>query len=298
MELTPDNKTRFDEILKRYPVKRSALLPTLRLTQEQEGWLSREAIEHVAALLDLTPAQVHDTASFYTMFRLEPAGATTIEVCTTLSCALGGAEELLHHTCRKLGIEPGGTSADGKFTVREVECLAACGGAPAVQVNGEWLEHASSGDIDRILAGETVRRSFEWPRSPGEHVLFQNVWKPSSTSIEVYKESGGYAKLGDWLKTTPEDIIVILISRMREYRARIDRERAEEAEECPRCAMVARLPKAIADGIQMAYRNSAMDERARILAAVKALNSIHGEVWGAPWVSRAAVIAAIEGETT
>jgi NADH:ubiquinone oxidoreductase subunit E len=74
MELTPDNKARFEEILKRYPVKRSALLPTLHLTQEQEGWLSREAIEHVAALLDLTPAQVHDTASFYTMFRLKPAG--------------------------------------------------------------------------------------------------------------------------------------------------------------------------------------------------------------------------------
>ena len=107
MQLTPGNKARFDEILKRYPVKRSALLPALHLVQEQEGWISREAIEHVAGLLDLTPAQVHDTASFYTMFRLKPEGKTLIEVCTTLSCALGGAEELLEHTCRKLGIEPG-----------------------------------------------------------------------------------------------------------------------------------------------------------------------------------------------
>src|SRR5512134_551032 len=181
MELTPDNKARFDEILRRYPVKRSALLPTLRLAQEQEGWLSREAIEHVAALLDLTPAQVHDTASFYTMFRLQPEGKTLIEICTTLSCALGGAEQLLEHTCRRLGVKPGGTSADGRFTVKSVECLAACGGAPAVQVNGEWLEHATAGDIDRVLAGETLGRSFAWPKGPGEHVLFQNVWKPDST---------------------------------------------------------------------------------------------------------------------
>jgi NADH-quinone oxidoreductase subunit F len=207
MELAPDNLKAFEEIVARYPVKRSALLPTLRLVQEQEGWISGEAIEYVAKLLDLSPAQVQDTASFYTMFRLEPKGETIIEVCTTLSCALGGAEKLLGHTCKKLGIEPGGTTADGKFTVKVAECLAACGGAPAVQVNGEWLEHATEADLDRVLAGETVRRSFEWPKSPGEHILFQNVWKENSTSIGVYKASGGYAKLGEWLKMDPEAIV-------------------------------------------------------------------------------------------
>jgi NADH-quinone oxidoreductase subunit F len=207
MRLTPENAARFGEILARYPVKRSALLPTLHLVQEQEGWISREAIEHVASLLELTPAQVHDAASFYTMFRLRPEGKTLIEICTTLSCALSGAEELLEHTCRRLGVKPGGTSADGKFTVKGVECLAACGGAPAVQVNGEWLEHASPGDIDRVLAGETVRRSFEWPKSPGEHILFQNVWKEGSTSIAVYEASGGYARLGEWLRRPPEEIV-------------------------------------------------------------------------------------------
>jgi NADH-quinone oxidoreductase subunit F len=207
MELSPDNLKVFDEILARYPVKRSALLPTLRLVQEQEGWISREAMEYIAQLLDLSPAQVHDTASFYTMFRLAPKGETIIEVCTTLSCALGGAEELLGHTCRRLGIGPGETTADGKFTVKEAECLAACGGAPAVQVNGEWLEHATAADLDRVLAGETVHRSFEWPRSPGEHILFQNVWKENSTSIDVYKASGGYARLEEWLKMEPESIV-------------------------------------------------------------------------------------------
>ncbi|MCG6925127.1 MAG: NADH-quinone oxidoreductase subunit NuoF [Acidobacteria bacterium] len=207
MELTPDNRKTFEEIVARYPVKRSALLPTLRLVQEQEGWLSREAIQHIAKLLDLTPAQVHDTASFYTMFRLQPKGKTVIEVCTTLSCALGGAEELLHYACNKLGIEPGDTTADGRFTVKEAECLAGCGGAPAVQVNGEWLEHATEADIDKVLAGETVRRSFEWPRSPGEHILFQNVWKENSTSMDVYRSSGGYGKLGQWLGMEPEAIV-------------------------------------------------------------------------------------------
>ncbi|MEE8218494.1 MAG: NAD(P)H-dependent oxidoreductase subunit E, partial [Vicinamibacteria bacterium] len=162
MELTPDNLKTFKEVVTRYPVKRSALLPALRLVQEQEGWIGREAMEYIATLLDLSPAQVKDTASFYTMFHLEPKGQTLIEVCTTLSCALGGSEELLGDTCGKLRIEPGGTTADGKFTVKEVECLAACGGAPAVQVNGEWLEHATKADIDRVLAGETVRRTFDW----------------------------------------------------------------------------------------------------------------------------------------
>ncbi len=207
MKLTPQNQARFEEILARYPVKRSALLPTLHLVQEQEGWISREAIDLVAGLLGLSAAQVHDTASFYTMFRLKPEGKTLIEVCTTLSCALGGAEELLGYACHKLGVKPGGTTADGKFTVKGVECLAACGGAPAVQVNGAWLEHATPSDVDKVIAGEPVARSFDWPKSPGEHILFSNVWKENSTSIAVYEAGGGYSKLGEWLRREPEAII-------------------------------------------------------------------------------------------
>jgi NADH-quinone oxidoreductase subunit F len=207
MQLTPQNKARFDEIVARYPVKRSALLPALHLVQEQEGWLSREALVYVGGLLGLSPAQVHDTASFYTMFRLKPEGKTLIEVCTTLSCALGGAEELVEHACRRLGVKPGETTPDGKFTVKGVECLAACGGAPAVQVNGEWLEHATSADVDRVIAGESVARSFAWPKSPGEHILLSNVWKEGSTTLAVYEAGGGYAKLGEWLKREPEAIV-------------------------------------------------------------------------------------------
>ena len=207
MEFTPENKRAFDQIVARYPVKRSALLPALHLAQEQLGCLSREALEYVARLLELTPAQVHDAASYYAMFRFQPEGKTLIEVCTTLSCSLGGAEELLQSTRHKLGIREGGTSADGRFTVKRVECLAACGGAPAVQVNGEWLEHATAADIDRVLQGETVRRRFAWPKSPGEHILLQNVWKESSTALETYKAGGGYRNLKKCLQTPPDEIV-------------------------------------------------------------------------------------------
>jgi NADH-quinone oxidoreductase subunit F len=207
MQLTPENEARLDEILKCYAVKRSALLPALRLVERQQGWIDREAIEYLAGRLALTAAQVHDTASFYSMVRLQPEGKRLIEICTTLSCALGGGEELLEHTCKRLGVPPGGTSADGEFTVRGVECLAACGGAPAVQVDGAWLEHATAADIDRVIAGETVRRSFEWPKSPGDPILLQNVWKEGSTSLAVYRQGGGYSRLGEWLRRPPETIV-------------------------------------------------------------------------------------------
>jgi len=207
MEFTPENKRKFDELLTRYPVKRSALMPTLALAQEQEGWLHGEAMEYVASLLGLSPAQVHDTASYYTMFAFEPQGKTLIEMCTTLSCTLNGAEGLLQSTCQKLGIEPGQTTGDGKFTVKRVECLAACGGAPAVQINGEWLEHATEADLGRVLAGETVRRKFAWPKSPGEHIILKNVWKENSAALETYKAAGGYANLKKSLEMAPDAIV-------------------------------------------------------------------------------------------
>jgi NADH-quinone oxidoreductase subunit F len=210
MELTPANKAAFDKLVARYPVKRSALIPALHLVQAQEGYLHRDALELVAKLLDLSVAQVHDTASFYTMFRFKPEGKTLIEVCVTLSCALGGSEELIDSTCKKLGIGRSETTADGKFTVKPVECLAACGGAPAVQINGEWLEHATEADIDKVLAGEAPKRPFAWPKSPGETILFKNVWKDDSRSIKTYEASGGYKNLKKYLSMSPDEIIDIV----------------------------------------------------------------------------------------
>ncbi len=210
MQFTPENKARFDAIVARYPVKRSALLPALHLMQRQEGWLSRPALEYVAGLLGLSPAQVHDAASYYSMFRFKPFGRTHVEICTNLSCALAGADALLAATCRKLDVREGEVSADGRFTVTRVECLAACGAGPTAQINGEWLEHCTDADVDRLLAGEDVRRSFDWPRSPGETFLLQNVWKPDSTALATYRAAGGYANLKRHLETAPDDIIETL----------------------------------------------------------------------------------------
>ena len=105
MQLDPERKKRFDDVVRRYPVKRSVILPLLHLLQDQEGWLSTEALEYAASLLELTPAQVHDAATYYTMFRFKPEGKHQLEFCTNLSCALYGADELVAEACRRLGVE-------------------------------------------------------------------------------------------------------------------------------------------------------------------------------------------------
>jgi NADH-quinone oxidoreductase subunit F len=207
MEFTPENKRKFEECLARYPVQRSALLPTLHLIQDQEGYLSSEGIQYAAALLDLTPAQVHDTATYYTMYRLRPEGRHRLEVCTNLSCALAGADDLIAAACRKLGVSEGGTSADGQWTVQRMECLAACGGATAVQVDGEWVEGTRLEDLDAILSGKIKYRPFEWPASSGQPILLRNVAKPDSASLETYRAGGGYANLQKHLSLSPDEII-------------------------------------------------------------------------------------------
>src|SRR3954471_368271 len=195
MEFTPERKKKFDEIYARYPVKRSALIPALHLAQEQVGYLSDEAMAYIGSLLQLTTAQVHDTASFYTMFRFAPEGQTQLEFCTNLSCALAGADELVKQTCQKLGIQEGGTSADGKFTVKRAECLAACGGAPAVQVNGHWVENVVEGDVDRLLSGDLSYRPFPWPKSEGEMILLKRAFGDKPATIDEYRKDGGYKRL-------------------------------------------------------------------------------------------------------
>ena len=210
VEFTPENRARFEALLPRYPVKRSALLPALHLLQEQEGYVSREGIEYVASLFGLSAAQVEDTASYYTMYRFAPQGRHHLEVCTNLSCALAGADDIVASACRRLGVSEGETSKDGEWTVHRVECLAACGGAVAVQVDGRWVENVREADLDRILSGELTHRPFEWPKGPGESLLFANVWKQDSASLDTYRAGGGYANLEKYLSMVPEDIVEIV----------------------------------------------------------------------------------------
>jgi NADH-quinone oxidoreductase E subunit len=131
---------------------RSRLLAALYIAQEQNGWLKPEAIQRVAKRLELSEGEVKSTASFYTMFRLEPRGRYHIQVCEGLSCYLvDGAETIIEHVARKLKIRPGGTTSDGRFSLEIVQCLAACDLAPVLKVNDELYGHMTVGTIDALL---------------------------------------------------------------------------------------------------------------------------------------------------
>ncbi|MFA5041740.1 MAG: NADH-quinone oxidoreductase subunit NuoE, partial [Bdellovibrionales bacterium] len=151
---TPDNLERADAIVAKYPAGRqaSAVIPLLDLAQRQNGnWLSQEAMEAVAKKLDMPPARVYEVATFYTMFNLKPVGENHVQVCTTLSCALRGSAEIVHACKKKLGIEMGATTEDGKFTLTEVECLGACVNAPVVQINDDFYEDLTPESMEKIL---------------------------------------------------------------------------------------------------------------------------------------------------
>ena len=150
-------------VVARYPEGRqaSAVIPLLDLAQRQNGgWLSPAAIEFVANYLEMAPIRVYEVASFYTMFNLEPVGTYLVQVCRTTPCWLRGAAELTDHCRSKLGVELGGTSADGTYTLVEVECLGACANAPMVQINDDYYEDLTPDRLSEILdllkAGQEV----------------------------------------------------------------------------------------------------------------------------------------------
>ncbi|HVE94276.1 MAG TPA: NAD(P)H-dependent oxidoreductase subunit E [Acidimicrobiales bacterium] len=149
--LTPENLVTAQAIIARYPRPRSALIPLCHLAQEQDGYLTEEAMAHIAELLDTTPAEVYGTASFYEMFKLHRVGKYLIGVCTNISCMLNGAYELVEHAERKLGVKLGGTTPDGLITLEEMECLAACTLAPCLQVNYRYEGNVSTADFDALV---------------------------------------------------------------------------------------------------------------------------------------------------
>lgn len=153
------------EIIKRYPEGRekSALLPLLHLAQNEWNWLSVPAMDYVASLLNIQPIEVYEVATFYTMFQLEPVGKYVLEVCRTGPCCLRGAEQTLEYIENKLGIKINETTPDGRFTIRTVECLAACGGAPVLQVRlkteggiHKYYENLTPDKIDELVDREWV----------------------------------------------------------------------------------------------------------------------------------------------
>lgn len=146
----------YDEMKKlepRYPNKVALLLPALHAAQDETGWLPPEVLEEIGAYIGIHPAQVREVASFYTMYNLKPVGKYHLKICTNVACALRGAEDLVAHCERKFHIEVGETTKDRKFTLHEEECLGACGTAPAMMLNNDYLENLDIPKLDKALEG-------------------------------------------------------------------------------------------------------------------------------------------------
>lgn len=144
-------KAEVEQALGRYPNKRSAVLPVLWIAQRHWGWVSPGALQLVAGTVGIPEPEVFGIATFYTMFNLKPVGRHHLQMCMTLSCSLMGADRLFRHLERKLGVGHAETTPDGRFTLRRVECLAACGGAPCLQANFDYYENLDEAKVDALL---------------------------------------------------------------------------------------------------------------------------------------------------
>jgi NADH-quinone oxidoreductase E subunit len=150
---TPENLELAQKHIAKYPEgkQQSACMPLLDLAQRQYGWLPVAAMDHVADMLGMAPARVYEVATFYTMFNKEPVGKHHVQVCTNISCWLRGSDEIVKAVQEAADVQTGGTSADGLFTLWEVECLGACSNAPMMQINDDYYEDLSADDAIRIV---------------------------------------------------------------------------------------------------------------------------------------------------
>ncbi|MEC9058067.1 MAG: NAD(P)H-dependent oxidoreductase subunit E, partial [Actinomycetota bacterium] len=148
---TDENSELAREMIERYPKARSAMIPLLHLAQEQEGWITDEAMTEIAELVGTTSAEVLGTCSFYEMFKRKPVGKYVINICTTMSCALMGAGDLMKHAESRLGVKSGGSTSDGMFTLEGAECQAACTEAPCLQVNYRHQYRVTADQFDQLI---------------------------------------------------------------------------------------------------------------------------------------------------
>ena len=150
--LTPEREAKIDELLTHYPVRQSALLPVLWVVQEQYGWISLEAMRYVEMRIGITPEQVREVVTFYSMFNERPVGKYHLQVCCTTPCMINGSDDIIGYLEQKLGIERGGTTPDGLFSVHQVECLGSCGTAPMLQVNRQrYHENLTKEHVDELI---------------------------------------------------------------------------------------------------------------------------------------------------
>jgi len=149
--LSESSYRQIQTLMEKYPMKRSALIPALQLAQKEAGYLSKEMICEIAEMFSLTPNEVNEVASFYTMLYKKPVGKYVIQVCTNISCLLCNAEQIMEHLTKRLEIRPGETTPDKKYTLIEVECLGSCGTSPVIQINDQYFEDLTTEKLDKIL---------------------------------------------------------------------------------------------------------------------------------------------------
>ena len=190
-----------NEIIGRYPIKKSALIPLLHLAQEQEGWVSREAMNHIAEILQITPAEVLGTCSFYEMFKRSPVGEYQLNICHGISCHLLGAEKLLHHAEETLGIKEGETTEDGKFSLEGVECIAACTEAPCLQVNYRYQNKVTKPHFNQLVQEIKDGNRSEIPKHGSLAKVRQSIPNERLAGIEPVDD----AQPPEWLNRNGKD---------------------------------------------------------------------------------------------
>ena len=218
MQISPQLDAKFNQLVGRYPVKRSALIPMMLYGQDEYGYLSDELLAEIARRLDLNMTQVTETLAYYSMLRRQPAGKYHVQVCTNISCMLRGGSGIFEHTKKRLGIGNREVQKSGTFSLEEVECIGACSGAPALQINYDFHEQLDADKVDAILeqleAGKVpkpvpVISGALHPRHPDEIVIISKRFgTPESTKIDTYLRDGGYRALEKALKEMSPDSII------------------------------------------------------------------------------------------
>ena len=188
--LSEEMITHARQLVSLYPEPRSALIPICHLAQEQDGWLRPEAIEEIAAIVGVSPAEVFGTASFYDLLHTEPVGRYVVSICTNIACMLAGAYDLLDHAEKNLGIKAGGTTPDGLFTLEDAECIAGCDNAPCLQVNGRYFGKLTRAEFDKLVED---LRACELAEQVPTHGTLCRVRRSVGLTA---RDGGGDARLG------------------------------------------------------------------------------------------------------
>ena len=218
MELPPQLEAKFSELLGRYPIKRSALIPMMLYAQDQFGHLGDDILEEIAGRLDLNMTEVTETLAYYSMLHRKPIGKYHVQVCTNISCMLRGGNDIYKHLQTRLEIGNKETTATGTFSLEEVECIGACTGAPAMQVNYDFYENLDNDQVDDILEQLQVGKKPKpvpqitgaiKDRDPAEVPVISRRWGiPNSRTLDVYRKNDGYLAMEKALKEmTPDQII-------------------------------------------------------------------------------------------